>query len=579
MKKFLKIAIPLLLATVILFGIGWYFLQYNTAFTRDFLLQQARRLEEDGEHELAVWFYNLAYEQSKGNDAVAIELAQQFKDIGNYTKAEYTLSKAIEDGGSVELYIALCRTYLEQDKLRDAVLMLDQIADPAIKADLDAMRPAAPVASAQSGTYMQYISVELTGEGTLYVNLQEDYPSLNTDLYREPIQLSEGQTTLFAVSVAENGLVSPLSVYHYVVGSVVEEVVFTDSAVEAALREQLGVDESYTIYSNQLWDIATFTVPAEATSCEDLKWMPYIEDLTILGGSISDISILENLTRLHSLSISDIVLSKSSLQTVANLPLLQKLSLRNCSISSIAPLSACTELTYLDLSGNAIRDISPLSGLQKLEHLDLQSNAVINPQDISSLSNLLVLDLSYNYLATTAPLGSLTTLTSLDLSSNDLMRLEGLDTLVNLRYFAASDNNLIDVNILSGCTQLETLIVSYNTLLNIDVAATLTNLVELDFSHNEVTQLPKFKTNCALQVIDGSYNGLSSLDRLSKLENLTHIYMDYADTKVASGGKRLTNVDALQYCPKLKQVHIYGTKVRNVSKLTAKGIFVQYTPL
>ena len=579
MKKFLKIAIPLLLAVLILVGIGWYFLQYNTGFTRDFLLQQARRLEEDGKHELAVWFYNLAYEQSKGNDAVAIELAQQFKDIGNYTKAEYTLSKAIEDGGSAELYIALCKTYLEQDKLRDAVLMLDKVADPEVKAQLDAMRPAAPVASAQSGTYMQYISVELTGEGTLYVNLQEDFPSLHTDLYREAITLEEGQTTLFAVSVAENGLVSPLSVYHYVVGSVVEEVEFADPAVEAAVRAKLGVDESYTIYSNQLWDISAFTVPAEAVSCEDLKWMPYIEELTILGGSFTDIRVLGELTRLRYLCISDIVMSKSSLQVIAGLPLLQDLSLRNCSISSIAPLAVCTELTHLDLSGNAIRDIAPLAGLLKLQELNLQSNAVINPQDISTLPALQVLDLSYNYLATTAPLGSLTTLTSLDISSNDLMRLEGLGTLTNLLHFAASDNNLIDVNILSGCTQLQTLVVSNNTLLNIDVAATLTNLVKLDFSHNEVTQLPKFKTTCALQVIDGSYNALSSLDRLSKLENLSHIYMDYADTKVAANGKRLTNVDALQYCPKLEQVHIYGTKVRNVSKLTDKGIYVEYTPL
>ena len=104
MKKILKIAIPLLLAITILLSIGWYFFQYNTTFTRDFLLQQARRLEDEGKHDLAVWFYNLAYEQSQGSDAVAIELAQQFKEIGNYTKAEYTLSKAIEDGGSVELY-------------------------------------------------------------------------------------------------------------------------------------------------------------------------------------------------------------------------------------------------------------------------------------------------------------------------------------------------------------------------------------------------------------------------------------------------------------------------------------------
>ena len=579
MKKILKIAIPLLLAVTILLSIGWYFFQYNTTFTRDFLLQQARRLEDEGKHDLAVWFYNLAYEQSQGSDAVAIELAQQFKAIGNYTKAEYTLSKAIEDGGSVELYIALCQTYVEQNKLRDAVMMLDKIADPAIKAQIDAIRPAAPVASAASGTYMQYISVEFTSEGALYVNLQDDYPSLTTDAYTAPIRLQDGQTSMFAVCVGENGLVSPLSVYHYVVGSVVEEVQFTDAAVELAVRDYLGVDENYVIYSNQLWDIAAFTIPEDAKSFADLKWMPYVEQLTILGGNTEDMQVLLHLSRLHELTISNMILSKENLKTIANIPLLRQLALQECSLSSIEPLSVCTQLTQLDLRGNAIRDLTPLSGMTQLETLNLHSNAVINPQAISNLTSLTELDLSYNYLATTAPLSSLIALTKLDLSSNGLMRLEGLDTLVELRYFAASYNNLIDVNILSNSTKLETLVVSNNTLLNIDVAAKLTNLVELDFSYNEVTQLPKFSTDCALTIINGSYNALSSLDRLSKLANLTHIYMDYADSKVTDATKRLTNVDALQYCPQLQEVHIYGTKVRNVSKLTAKGIFVQYTPL
>lgn len=151
MKKAIKIIVPLLLFLVVLFSICWYLFIYDRNFTQSFLLNRARAADAKGNYSNAAWFYDLAYRHSHEDETVAIELAEQFKSIGNYTKAEYTLSNAISDGGSAELYVALCKTYVEQDKLRDAVAMLDHIADPIIKAELDARRPQAPETDLQDG--------------------------------------------------------------------------------------------------------------------------------------------------------------------------------------------------------------------------------------------------------------------------------------------------------------------------------------------------------------------------------------------------------------------------------------------
>ena len=578
MKRVLRILVPLVMAVAIVLCIGWYFMQYDTTFTRNLLVHHAQQLQSQGKLDAAIRYYQLAYRNSSDNDEIAIALSQLYRSTGNYTKAEQTLARAIEDGGSVVLYTALSRTFVEQNKLRDAVLLLDKITDPALKAQLDALRPAAPTASAASGTYMQYISVTFTGPGSIYANLHADYPSTETDTYTDPIRLADGETTVFAVSVGEDGLVSPLSVYHYVVGNVVEEVIFADSAFEAAVRAHLGVDGDYVIYTSTLWELKEFTVPAEVATCADLKWMPYLENLTIQGSGFEDLTVLQELTGLHGLSILSSRVRDRDLQIIASLPLLEHLTLQECGISSIAPLTDKVSLTHLDLRGNAIRDISPLGTLPQLLELNLSGNAVINTQAIANLTQLQVLDLSYNSLVSTKDLAPLTNLQWLDVSANDLMKLENLSTLTQLRHFAATHNNLIDVDILSNCTQLETLDVSYNTLLSIDVVARLTQLVALDFSHNEVSYLPKFRTDCALQTINGAYNALTSLNPLSKLENLTHVYMDYADANTGTTASRLTNIDALQYCPALQEVHVYGTKVRNVSKLTSKGILVLYSP-
>ena len=575
MKKILKIVVPILLALVILCSICWYFFQYDTTFTHDLLLRHARQQDVKGNYAVSAWLYDLAYRQRE-DEQVAIELSNQYKTQGNYSKAESTLAKALANSPSLELYMALTSIYIEQDKIRDAVLMLDKVSDPDIQSQLQSLRPAAPVSNAESGTYMQYISVEFTGPGTIYVNCHADYPSIKTDLYTDSIRLADGQTTLFAVSIAENGLVSPLSVYHYVIGSVVEEVIFADEAFEAAVRTQLGVDNNYVIYSNNLWDIKTFTVPADAITCSDLRWMPYLETLTIENATFEEYTALQELTSLKKLTIHGSRISDADLNIIADLPILRELTLRDCSISSIEPLSRCTTLTHLDLSSNAIRDISALSSLSQLHSLSLRSNAVISADALAGLSQLQELDISYNSLTTTQPIGALIGLVKLDVSANDLMNLNGLGTLYNMVEFVAGYNNLTDIAILRNSTMLETLNVSHNTLLNIDVIVKLPNLVSLDFSHNEVTYLPKLDVNCALQTIDGSYNALTSLNQLSKLENLTHVYMDYAD--INSSSSRLSNIDSLQHCPKLQEVHVYGTKVRNVSKLTDKGILVRYTP-
>ena len=120
MKKLMHVLVPLLLSVLLVISVGWYLFVYDRDFTRDLLLQQARNNDIAGNSGLSSWFYNLAYNYSGQDENVAIELANQYKSAGNYTKAEVTLSKAIAAGATKELYMALSKTYVEQDKLLDA---------------------------------------------------------------------------------------------------------------------------------------------------------------------------------------------------------------------------------------------------------------------------------------------------------------------------------------------------------------------------------------------------------------------------------------------------------------------------
>lgn len=571
MKKAIKIIVPILLVLAVIGSIGWYLLKYDPGFTRDFLLRQARSAEERGNHSLATWIYDLTYLQSNQDEDVAIELAEQFKAIGNYTKAEYTLSNAIADGGTAQLYIALCKTYVEQDKLLDAVTMLDNIANPQIKSQLDALRPSAPVATPESGYFNQYISVSISAsEGTVYINTNGEYPSVKEQPFTGELTLSGGETTIYALAVGENGLVSPLRIFSYTIAGVIEEVTLTDPAMDQIVRQHLNVTDDHTLYTNELWGITNLEINGEVKDLSDLTLMPFLEQLTITSGSYENLSAISSLSSLSTLSIEGVTLTSDNLRIIGTLPKLQSLALPHCNLSSITELSNATSLTNLNLSNNTLRDLSPLSGMTELKTLQISHNAVTQLSDISTLIKLEELDASYNSLTSTADLAVCTGLKILRLDNNALTQLEGLDKLIALSVLSAENNKLTSINHLSTCTELTELTISNNKLSDISAVSAMLKLQSLDFSSNQVTQIPKL-TSDTLTQINGTSNLLTSLEALEGQTNLNYVVMDY--------NSGITSVTPLRNCFNLVEVSVYATGVTDVSALTAMNVIVKYSPV
>ena len=569
MKRFLKIVLPIFLVLILLGSLGWYFLIYDQAFTQDQLVSAAQHQEQKGNYEVARWLYGVAYRQTRDSESVAIALANQYLSQGNYTKAEYTLSNAIADGGDSQLYIALCSVYVAQDKLLDAVNMLEQITDPAIKAELDALRPAAPSLTPDPGFYNQFLSVSVSSDsGTLYVSRDGEYPSTAKDLYTGPLSLDLGETTLYALSVGEDGLVSPLVVCGYTIGGIVEPVVFSDPVIEKAVRALL-VNADQTIFTNELWEITELQISDAVGSWEDLRHFTGLTSLSVHDAELSDLSFLRMLPKLQKLDLSGCRFPAESLQFIAECSGLRSLRLNDCQLSTSAALEPLTELEELDLGNNSLRDLSALEGMTHLKRLELQHNAISYPAELTRLTELEELDLSYNEITSASALQSCTSLNTLDLSQNAISSVASLRSLTSLTWLNLSSNDLTDVSPLSEMPSLKYLDISHNQVEEITSLSSLTKLENFFFSHNQVTQLPEWPADCALIRIDGAYNVLETLDPLSGLQHLNFVVMDYNE---------LTNVDSLAECPMLVQVDIFGNQVPQVSALTAKDIVVNYDP-
>lgn len=571
MKKALRVILPLALALVILTCAAWYFLIYDQAFTKELLLDQARRFEASGNYKISAFLYDVAYHQSSEDDDVAIELAQQYLDMNNYTKAEYTLTNAIRTKPTAELYAALSNVFVQQDKLLDAVNLLNGVSDAAIAKELDAMRPKAPVLSPEPGFYSQYIQVEVTADGSrLYTSTDADYPSTGKDGYTEPISLSTGETVIYALSVNEKGLVSPLTVGGYTIEGVVELVNFTDAAMEAVIREAIDANANEPIYTNQLWPVSAITVPADAKSYEDLKFLPRLTKLTVEKGSAGDLSVLAELELLQELDLNGIRLTEEDMNHIAAHGDLTRLSLAGCSLSNIQPLATLTKLKYLDLSSNTVRNLAALSGMTQLEQLYLANN-VVNALDVlTQMKKLEVLDISYNAVASLDPLKGLQELTTLLASNNQINSVQPLNGLTALEIVNVSHNNVADISPLSSLSALVELHASHNSLVNMDGLQLLTHMRVLDLSYNQITALPAFYKTCELVRIDMSHNLLMDVGFLADLPWLNSVNVDYND--------QIMDLLPLDTCPVLVLVNAYGTNVTEVSFLTEKSIIVNFDP-
>ena len=570
MKKIIRLLVSAALTMLIFVSIFWYLFDYDRTFTRDFLLSQARFNDMHGNSQLSSWFYGLAYDFSGHGEDVAIELANQYRQNNNFTKAEVTLQKALDASPSVELYVALCETFTAQDKLLDAVKKLESISDPAIAAQIATLRPSAPSADFAAGYYSQYMDIHLSSSGEkIYYSTDRDYPSINGEVYSDKISLPAGETQIQAISVNELGLVSPLVTLDYTITGIVEEVSFVDSAVEASVRELISAGNTETLFTNQLWKITEYTAPDEASVLVDLEKLPYLEKLTIQNHSLESLDFLANLENLQELDLTGCSMPSSSLEVIATLPSLTKLTLADCNLSSITSLAGTEKLAYLDLSHNTIRNLEVLKPMTTIVELNLQHNALTDLSALSGLMGLETLNVGFNSIADLSPVSSCGGLKWLDASNNHISNLGPIAKLPLLQYLSVNYNLLTDVSVLSGCSNLTELRIASNTITDISSLNKLTKLEIFDFSSNQIPALPQWSGECALRVIDGSYNALENIDILKNMQSLTHVYVDY---------NLLTNIDALADCYCLVQVNAFGNKIGDVSQLRDHDIIVNYDP-
>ena len=552
MKRALKVIIAVLLVIAVFGTAAWYFLFYRPDTTTSFLIRQAESMRQQERYGRAITYYEYAWKLSPDDHSIPLDLADTYIENNNYTKAEYVLVQAIAaDPTSVELYVELCQTYVAQDKLLDAVQMLDRIADPSVKLALDGMRPSAPTVQPDSGYYTDYVTLSVDGGNcSVYVSIDGEYPTMSKNLYEGEITLPGGETTVIAISVnSQTGLVSHVSMSGYTIGGVVEPIVLQDAALDAAVRTALEKAEDATLMTSDLWTISELTLE-QPTDLAELSHFSALRSLTVLNVSGLDFSVLSKLPNLEYLDLSGCTISSNSLQAIGSLTMLKTLKLSGCALTGIDNMVQLTALVELDISHNFIDNIGILSLMLDLETVNLANNPISSIAGLSTCKKLM----------------------HLDISNCDVSSLASLSDKVQLRTLLAPNNKLTSLSDLSQCTLLEELDIQANLISDISILSTLHQLRIFMADNNQITAVPAFDAEkSTLQQFSIDYNHVTDLSGLSGLEQLNYVNADY---------NAVTDLKPLADCPNLVQLNIWDNPIwaEDVTLLQDYGVIVNYNP-
>ena len=413
---------------------------------------------------------------------------------------------------------------------------------------------------------------------------------------------------------------------------VLDGVGITDADVQEIAR--IYSLTTLSLAGNALSDISPLSALGGLTSLNlsgnriaDISALSSLSGLRVLyldGNPITDFTPLQSLPELSMLSVKGISISAEQRDTLSRaLPNCaihseassaapqitlggatfqtdsEKIVLSDMGLSDISALSACRNLTYLDLSSNAISDISPLMDIPALETLILSNNQISNIYPLMGLSSIRILYLDGNRITDISALSGLSDLRELILADNPIVSLSGIE---NLNYLECLDisginavNELLDP--LYSCYSLRLIRLNSNPvdalnqhLQNCSIERDSLSYVleisgysfydtdtEIDLSDKGLTDLTWIKSFRNPEKVDLSGNAISNLYVLQWMENSSKIReLDLSSNKITdingivylTGIEKLdlsynaiTAINPLKSLVTLKELRIIGTQL------------------
>lgn len=189
------------------------------AVSYDYQVAKAQEAYMDGHIADAITYYKNAIALKSDEVDLRVRLASIYMNLTEYDEAMVLYLETIQiDPSNLESYKNLINIYEKKEDTDSILALMNTVSDPDVLELFSDYAVNEPIFSEESGTYENYLELELFsyGENKIYYTTDNSDPVLYGELYTEPIlYTSPGNYVIRAVCVNEKNIYSDTVVKEY----------------------------------------------------------------------------------------------------------------------------------------------------------------------------------------------------------------------------------------------------------------------------------------------------------------------------------------------------------------------------
>ena len=224
----------------------------------------------------------------------------------------------------------------------------------------------------------------------------------------------------------------------------ISEMNFSDPQLANCVANSGGGIE----YAQELTSLYCYNLDVE--NLDDLQYFTSLTNLTLAGGNLGDISVLQNFLKLEHLSLWDATFE--NLESIAPLTNLRTLEVNFTGIVDLSFLAGFENLELLWLAGGEVVSLDFVSSLKSLKRLSLQNMDGLADEvfKLQALTQLEELNFGSSQLSDLSWITSLTSLTNFEIWGQTGVDFTPLGQLLSLKHLWLGNSNIDDISFLEG---------------------------------------------------------------------------------------------------------------------------------
>ena len=213
-RPYFKLILIFVITSIFIILIGFFSINhYMSTHNYDYYISSAQTQESEGQYTNALESYSNALSVEPSSHEALLGIGRMYYEIGDYSNCvAYMLMALEEDKENSTVYSYLLKSYYALGDIESIKDLAEDAPNEEIRLMISSYIVFPPEFSQTSGSYDEILNIYLTSSDDykIYYTINGKDPTKSGILYKSSIELTEGETTIKAVCMSDDGQYSDI---------------------------------------------------------------------------------------------------------------------------------------------------------------------------------------------------------------------------------------------------------------------------------------------------------------------------------------------------------------------------------